>query len=501
MRTRLTIFATIMLLVLALPLAQAAQELNGLAVIQTALDLANENCDQLSRNQACYGHDLLSADPRPGANPFSFTAEGDVEDLAKIQSLRLSGLDINAGTWGVAMMHLRANLPATHPQNVTLVAFGDVHIENAVLPPTQAEIEVQTTQYLNVRYLPTTSARVVGTLAPRQTVTVVERLEDASWLRVVLPESDETGWIMADFVSSATDLSSLNVAASDAPYIQEPMQAFYFSSSESDSASFARIPENGLLIQTPEGVGEVQLLINEINVQLGSTVFFQAQPGNIMTIHTLEGHADIRAFGIEQTAYAGTQVTVPLNEDLAPSGPPSPPQPYDMAQMESLPTNVLERSIAVAAPMSYPEIQERQAAQQASTNQDDCPGNSCNTPGQGGGQSSQGGGQDQQNNNQGGGGARDCPGQSCNAPGQGGSCPGNSCNAPGQDGDDQSSPQGGPGDNPPGGDPPGNPPDGGSGGDDDDGGGPDNCPGQSCNAPGHGGSCPGNSCNAPGKNK
>ena len=141
MRTRLTIFATIMLLVLALPLAQAAQELNGLAVIQTALDLANENCDQLSRNQACYGHDLLSADPRPGANPFSFTAEGDVEDLAKIKSLRLSGLDIDAGTWGVAMMHLRANLPATHPQNVTLVAFGDVHIENAVLPPTQGTTE------------------------------------------------------------------------------------------------------------------------------------------------------------------------------------------------------------------------------------------------------------------------------------------------------------------------------------------------------------------------
>ncbi|MBZ0291112.1 MAG: hypothetical protein K8L99_00970, partial [Anaerolineae bacterium] len=181
------------------------------------------------------------------------------------------------------------------------------------------------------------------------------------------------------------------------------------------------------LIQTPEGVGEVQLLINEISIQLGSTVFFQAQANRQMTVSTLEGHADVRAFGLEQTAYAGTQVSIPLDDNLRPAGPPSPPQPYETARMQNLPTRLLQRQITLAPPMTPLEIQTRLTEEQSITSTE--PEDGSDEVGIGDDNTSDDGNTGEQ--------IQDCPGQSCNAPGQGGSCPGNSCNAPGQNKDDK----------------------------------------------------------------
>lgn len=184
-----------------------------------------------------------------------------------------------------------------------------------------------------------------------------------------------------------------------------------------------------------------------------------------MTVSTLEGHADLRAFGIEQTAYAGTQVSIPLTADLKPSGPPSPPQPYDLTQVNQLPTVLLARSVTAAEPMTHTEIQERltqEVISTVSTPGDNDSGTSAGLPNPNPGSSDSGstlptnpggpdtdGGEpvitnpepgdpanpDAGDGGSGGGGSNngdDCPGNSCNAPGQGGSCPGNSCNAPGQ---------------------------------------------------------------------
>lgn len=424
MRTRGGILLVFFLLIFSSTSTFAVQPDESSQFFAEAFALAQQSCEQLGRNQVCYGHDLLEVEPRPEIQSLLFTAAGDVEELTRIKSLRLSGLDVSTGTWGIALLHLRANLPDSRAENVTMVAFGDVKLDDAVLPPTEAEIQVRTRQNVNVRQRPSASAGIIGTLAPQQTVTVVNRLADSSWLRVRLPGGDQTGWVLSELVSGGSDLSHLNVAAGDAPYLDQPMQAFYFSSG---SNTISEVPANGLIIQTPEGVGEVNLLINEISIQLGSTVFFQAQPGQQMTIATLAGHADVRAYGIEQTAYAGTVVTIPITADLKPAGPPSPPQPYNQVQMEQLPVQILEHAVIPAPALTYEEIQARLAASPLGNGQNDstadqdssspsvCPGSSCDAPGQGG----------------------SCPGNSCNAPGQGGSCPGNSCNAPGQNKDNK----------------------------------------------------------------
>jgi hypothetical protein len=109
-----------------------------------------------------------------------------------------------------------------------------------------------------------------------------------------------------------------------------PMQAFTFSTGDEGSPGCSSVTENGLLIQTPEGVGKVTLWLNQVKIRIGSTVLFQAQPGGDLAVSTFEGSAEVEALGEMQEAVAGTTVTVPMNDDLQPSAPPTVPQPFDI---------------------------------------------------------------------------------------------------------------------------------------------------------------------------
>ena len=50
-------------------------------------------CQATSRNQACYGHLAIEAEPHPDASDFRFSQSGDIADLFEVSSLRLSSLD------------------------------------------------------------------------------------------------------------------------------------------------------------------------------------------------------------------------------------------------------------------------------------------------------------------------------------------------------------------------------------------------------------------------
>ena len=60
-----------------------------------------------------------------------------------------------------------------------------------------------------------------------------------------------------------------------------PMQAFYLSTGLGDSQC-SEAPDSGMIVQTPDGVGEVAFTVNEVDVQMGSTVLFQAVPDDDM---------------------------------------------------------------------------------------------------------------------------------------------------------------------------------------------------------------------------
>ncbi len=301
------------LLVLVVAPVLAAIEADCPDLVRTALEATDRLCDGTGRNEACYGHVFLEAQPQPSVASFLFDQPGEQVDVASMKSLRLAPMQVDSGVWGVALMRLQANIAAAQPSDVTLLAFGDVQIDNAVETPTRVDITAGNTG-VNIRQLPTTNAGVIGSLAPRQAAAALERLADNSWLRVELPESGETGWVNGSLVTSAGDLETLRVSEARRPFYR-PMQAFYFNTGSADPGC-ADAPANGLLIQTPEGVGQVTFLINEVNIQLGSTVFFQAQPGGALTVSTLEGHAQVGVGDQVQVASAGMQVSVPLDENM-----------------------------------------------------------------------------------------------------------------------------------------------------------------------------------------
>ncbi|MBC7871458.1 MAG: hypothetical protein H7Y09_11520 [Chitinophagaceae bacterium] len=135
-----------------------------------------------------------------------------------------------------------------------------------------------------------------------------------------------------------------------------PMQAFYLTTGVGDSTC-AEAPDSGLLVQTPEGVGEITFTINNIEVEMGSTVLFQAQPEGEMIVSTVEGAAVMNINGTFHSVIAGTQVRVALDSLLRPDGEVSEPEAYDQEIIERLPIRALERPIEAQMPLTPPELQ------------------------------------------------------------------------------------------------------------------------------------------------
>lgn len=350
MKHPITIFlAFVLLLVAASCESLADMQASGpecTTIVKRALEVTNEICDGTGRNQACYGHMLVRAEPQPGVTSFSFDKVGEKVDVAALKSLHLSPMDTTAGTWGVSMMRLQANLPDTSPgENVTLLLFGDVEVRNIIPAPRLLNVTTSTRGNVNVRLEPADTAFVMGTLPPGTAIMARGRSADGAWLYVDLPNNSGRGWVNASVVSTDGDTQSLNVIQ---PYLADakPMQAFYLRTGN-NATTCAETPNDGLVIQTPEGEAEVRLWINEVKIRLKSTVFIQAREQRPMSITTLEGEVHVEALGVEQNVPEGSSVTVQLNENNVPVAPPSSPQPVPKEIIRTLPSPVQPTAIPV----------------------------------------------------------------------------------------------------------------------------------------------------------
>ncbi len=327
-----------------------------------ALEATDSACSDTGRNQACYGNVQVAVDISTGETVFE--QAGDQVDLTIVQSLHLSPMDETEGVWGVALLRVQANIPDTLPgQNITFLLFGDVDIMNAgtAAPPT---VTVTSTGSVNLRSGPGTDFAVVNTLAADETAAANGRNADSSWLRLTFSDGS-TAWVFAQLVTIEGDISSLAVvnAGDEAPATDtNPMQAFYFRSGVGD-AGCETAPNSGILIQTPQGVTEVVLSVNEVTIRLASTAFLQAEEDDeegTLYIYLLEGHGIIESAGEQQLARAGTVVTVPLDADLAASGPPSLPHPYAAADVQGLPVGTGgTEAVEIAQPLSEDEIEQQ----------------------------------------------------------------------------------------------------------------------------------------------
>lgn len=317
-------------------------------IVNAALARLAQACEETGRNEACYGHIELDAQPQPDIVNFDFDQEGDIESVVNIRTLRLAALNTDLDVWGVAMLRLQAGLPSNQPGNVTVLLFGDVELENATTAPVELDLEVTSNVNANVRARPNSNSPVVGSIAPGTMVVANGRLADDSWVRIMVPELGIPGWVASFLLEASPEVETLNVVKGSDTYYG-PMQAVYFNSGIDDSVCPEQ-PGSGLLIQTPEGDAEITYLINEVNIQLTSTAYFQAEPGESMTVNVIDGEATVTAGGVSQTLGAGTQLTVPMDENMSPTGTPSVPRSYDMDEVGSLPTASLGREVEVSPP-------------------------------------------------------------------------------------------------------------------------------------------------------
>jgi hypothetical protein len=100
-------------------------------ILTRAFQNLQSTCTDIRRNSACYGNNQVKAEPNVGA-ALKFDTAGDRAPIHIIRTLNTSPLDVNAGTWGLSLLKLQANLPDTLPgQNVTFLVFGDTSVENA----------------------------------------------------------------------------------------------------------------------------------------------------------------------------------------------------------------------------------------------------------------------------------------------------------------------------------------------------------------------------------
>jgi hypothetical protein len=247
-----------------IPGATSAANPSCPAIVDEALARVSALCADTRRNQACYGNLSMDITQRPNTQPIAFVRPGDIADLAVIQSLRTAPLNLINGTWGVGLLRFQANLPTALPgQNVTMLVFGDVEIENAT----------------------------------------------------------------------------------DSPALQS-----FFVSTSFQGVVCDEAPRDGIMLQTPRDAGPVSLTINDVGIELASTVFIGFHRESAMRIFTLEGEARVEALGVEVSVQPGLRTGVEL-ENLRAAAPPSEPAPFDpAAELGALPLELLPERIELPTP-------------------------------------------------------------------------------------------------------------------------------------------------------
>jgi hypothetical protein len=139
------------------------------------------------------------------------------------------------------------------------------------------------------------------------------------------------------------------------PVEDEPLNAFLLNTGIGTPAC-DEVPSDGVLIQTPEGAATVNLLLNGVEVELGSTALLRSQPDASMMLALLEGKAEVTVAGADPvTVEAGFKATIPTDEDGLGAGAPV-VEPYTTDDIAALPLELLPLEIEVAAPATLEQI-------------------------------------------------------------------------------------------------------------------------------------------------
>ena len=113
--------------ILWLTVAIVAQSNTCSEIVFNAIDQTSILCQDVGRNQICYGNQNVIASPAVEVADLVFNSPGNIELLNRIASFDVAEFDEAQSIWGIGVLRVQANLPDTTPGiNVTVLVFGDV---------------------------------------------------------------------------------------------------------------------------------------------------------------------------------------------------------------------------------------------------------------------------------------------------------------------------------------------------------------------------------------
>jgi len=281
-------FWTLLALLLGVSVA-AAQPGTCPALVDDAIDAANENCLEMNRNEVCYGHHSLRATFYESLPPDAFDEPTERLPLTDVQRIETAAPSLDMDEVGVALMKLQAMLPNTLPgQSVVFVMVGDVQVEDttgaqAAAPTDPVSVTLATEA--DVYTGPGDDYAVAATIDAGTAVEIDGTTTDRTWYRVILDES--LAWVpAASLPAGASDLSDL--APVRGTY--GPMQAFTLTTGI--GVPGCEEAPSSLLVQGPEAV-EVTLNVNGVDVTVGSSVVFEATAPDELEVAVIDGSAQV----------------------------------------------------------------------------------------------------------------------------------------------------------------------------------------------------------------
>lgn len=137
----------------SLPVAQTPEPV-CVTLVTRAVETVGIACDGITRNQACYGNQLIDVEFLPDQSP-PFVVSGDVVDLGSLRRISTMPYDSALDQWGIAVIKAQANLPDAIPgQNVTFLLFGDAALDNPTPDMQIVTVETSITQGVTCEQAP-----------------------------------------------------------------------------------------------------------------------------------------------------------------------------------------------------------------------------------------------------------------------------------------------------------------------------------------------------------
>lgn len=321
--------------------ARAQSDATCEAIVQSAWQTAQTNCQLIRLNQVCYGNANVLTTARR-ASSLSLTQPGQVGSAVELQSILASGYDQVTRHYGVSLL----TIPTNTNDRTTLQLYGNALLENLTAPVVELPFTVGTLG--NIHLTPSMSSQVVASMISGDTLIGLGRVEVSGMQWIKMVSQLGSGWVPAFVVKETALVASLSPLSFEATETQTLTRMKLTLASKEDRPC-ANAPDSGLLLQAPNST---LLELNGVRLVIDRTVtaWVQALPNNSLDVYALQGVLSVESGGARVSVSGGQFTSVPVGLDGLAAGVPTQSRAYSNEKVRVLPlaTAPLPEGVVIA---------------------------------------------------------------------------------------------------------------------------------------------------------